>query len=122
MAKVELRQYAGAGSPSPAPSPPTTTAYSKKVDNAKAKRFSVGSNWGTSSYSSQRYKADYRFAKPGASYSAASFKVKTPVEDDYAFYGWWPADPGYNDRTVFWICTTGGWVSKTVDQSTNGGK
>ncbi|CAN5138123.1 hypothetical protein BH24ACT19_BH24ACT19_00340 [soil metagenome] len=27
-----------------------------------------------------------------------------------------------NDRTVFWIYTSNGWVGKTVNQRTNGGK
>lgn len=114
-----VRQYAGESFPAP---PPNGTTYSKKIDNSKAKRFSAGNNWGKSSYSSQRYKTDYRYAEPGDTYGAASFKVKTPTQGDYEIYGWWPADRGYNDQTVFWIYTFDGWVSENVNQRTNGGR
>jgi N-acetyl-anhydromuramyl-L-alanine amidase AmpD len=107
-----VRYYAGS----------TPSTYSQVVDNANSSRFYAASNWGTSSYSSQRYGSNYRFAKPGATYRGASYKVKTPTRGSYALYGWWPANPGYNDRAVVWIYTTNGWVSRTVSQRTNGGR
>ncbi|MGE7317089.1 N-acetylmuramoyl-L-alanine amidase, partial [Staphylococcus capitis] len=38
------------------------TAWSSIVDNATAGRFTASANWGVSSYSGQRYGADYRYA------------------------------------------------------------
>ena len=96
--------------------------YKQVVDNANSNRFYAASDWGTSSYSSQRYGSNYKFTSLGTTYSGASFRVKTPTRGSYAIYGWWPANSGYNDATVFWIWTTDGWVSKTVSQRTDGGK
>jgi N-acetyl-anhydromuramyl-L-alanine amidase AmpD len=100
----------------------TSTAYKQVVDNSDSSRFYATSDWGTSSYSSQRHGSDYRFTKPGTTYNGASFKVNTPSTGNYAVYGWWPANSGYNDQVVFWIWTSNGWVSKTVSQRTKGGK
>lgn len=107
-----VRSYAG----------DTSTAYSQVVDNTTSGRFYAASVWGTSSYSSQRYGSNYRYTGPGSNYNPAYFKLNVPARSNYAVYGWWPANSGYNDRTVFWIYTSNGWVSKTVNQRTNGGK
>jgi N-acetyl-anhydromuramyl-L-alanine amidase AmpD len=109
-----VRYYAGDTS--------SNTTYKQVVDNADSNRFYAASSWGTSSYSSQRYGSNYKFTSPSATYSGASFKVKTPAKGSYAVYGWWPASSGYNDQAVFWIWTTNGWASKTVSQRTSGGK
>jgi hypothetical protein len=98
----------------------TATAYSQVIDNTTSGRFSAASVWGTSSYSSQRYGSNYRYTGPGSTYNPAYFKLNVPATSSYAVYGWWPASSGYNDRTVFWIYTSNGWVSKTVSQRTNG--
>jgi len=108
MACVEL--YAG------------VTTYSQVVDNATSDRFYASTSWGTSSWNSQRYGSDYRFTKPGTTASNARFKVKIPSKGKYGIYGWWPADPGYNDRTRFLIRTVDGWKRKVVSQRMNGGE
>ena len=106
-----VRSYSGAAA-----------AYAQTVDNATAGRFLAGSNWATSSYSAQRYGANYRALKPGPTFNPASFKIKVPARGAYDVYGWWPADTGYNDRTRFRIYTANGWANKDVSQRTNGGK
>ena len=110
-----VRYYAG-GTSSPG------TTYSQVVDNTNDNRFKAASNWSTGSWNSQRYGSNYRYASPGTTYKGAKYRVKTPARGNYAVYGWWPAGSNYNDRTVFWIWTTGGWASKTVSQRTDGGK
>ncbi|MDP9437269.1 MAG: N-acetylmuramoyl-L-alanine amidase [Actinomycetota bacterium] len=107
-----VKEYAGV----------STTTYAQVVDNATAERFYAASNWGTSSWSTQKYAGDYRYAKPGTTTIEAKFKVKIPSRGKYAVYGWWPADPGYNDRARFRIYTSDGWKGKVVSQRTNGGK
>ena len=110
-----VRYYAGETS-SPG------TVYKQVVDNATSNRFKAASNWSTGSWNSQRYGASYRYASPGTTYSSAKYRIKTPTRGNYAVYGWWPAGSNYNDRTVFWIWTTSGWVGKTVSQRSDGGK
>jgi len=96
--------------------------YTQVVDNATSGRFSAASSWGTSSWKSQRYGSDYRYTPPRSTASDARFKAKIPSRGQYAVYAWWPADPGYNDRTRFRIYTSDGWKTKVVNQRTNGGK
>lgn len=91
------------------------------VDNATANRFTASSNWSTSSYNSQRYGADYRYATPEAVSDAAWYKVIVPAAGDYEVYTWYPSSSGYNSATPFVIVTTSGNVTKYVDQQTNGG-
>ena len=47
-----------------------TPSWTTTVDNATAGQFTASANWGTSTYSSQRYGADYRFADPVAASDA----------------------------------------------------
>ena len=98
------------------------TTYSQVVDNTTEGRFYASSSWGTSSWSSQKYASDYRFTKPKKTASNARFKVKIPSRGEYAVYGCWPADPGYNGRTRFLIRTVDGWTRKVVSQRANGGE
>jgi N-acetyl-anhydromuramyl-L-alanine amidase AmpD len=101
----------------------TSAAYAQVVDNADLERFYAnGDYWGTSSYSLQRYGPNYVYTLPDAAPHYAWFKLYVPNSGSYDIYGWWPADPGYNDQTAFWIYTTDGWVSATVNQRTNGGQ
>ncbi len=102
----------------------TTAAptYVQTVDNATSGRFSASSRWISSSYSSQRYGANYRaLQKPLSATDNARFKIKTPQKDSYKVYAWWPANSGYNNRTRFFIKASSGWVAKIVNQRQNGG-
>ncbi len=63
----------------------------------------ASSNWQRSTYSYQRYSADYRFATPEAVSDTAWFKA-----GNYKVYAWFPANQGYNASTPFVISTAGG--------------
>ncbi|MEE3922710.1 hypothetical protein V2I01_43075 [Micromonospora sp. BRA006-A] len=100
--------------------PPAT--WSVTVDNATSGGFSAGAAWGTSAYSGQRHGADYRFATPVASSDVAWFRASLPATGSYEVSVWYPADPGYNDRTPYLVATTTGNRSVAVDQRTGGGR
>jgi N-acetylmuramoyl-L-alanine amidase CwlA len=96
-------------------------SYTTTVDNATAGRFTASSNWGTSSFSSQRHGADYRFADPVLASDSAWFKVNIPTTRSYLVDAWWPANAGYNSSTPFVIATSSGNQTVNVNQQTNGG-
>jgi len=91
------------------------------VDNATAGRFTASGNWGVSTYSSQRYGADYRYANPVAASDAAWFKFNIPSSGNYEVYVWYPANAGYNASTPFVVATSSGSVTRVVNQQVNGG-
>jgi hypothetical protein len=91
------------------------------VDNTTADRFTASENWGISTYSAQRYGADYRFANPVAASDAAWYKFAVPETGTYRVDAWWPALSGYNDRAPYVIVTTNGNQTVHVDQRVNGG-
>ncbi len=95
-------------------------AWSQIVDNAEA-RFSASANWGVSTYSAQRYGANYRYANPQAISDAAWYKFNVPATGNYEVYAWYPANSGYNDSTPFVIVTSSGNVTVNVNQRVNGG-
>lgn len=92
------------------------------VDNSTSGRFSASGNWGGSTWSSQKYGSDYRYANPEAVSDAAWYKVNIPSRGRYDVYAWWPANSGYNSRTPYVIATTSGNQTVHVDQRYNGGK
>ena len=102
-------------------SPVTPPPYSTIVDNTTSGRFTASSNWGTSSYSSQRYGTNYRFADPVLASDPAWFKVNIPASGNYRVEVWHPADPGYNSATPHIIVTASGNQTVYVDQRTGGG-
>lgn len=95
--------------------------YSRIVDNATSGRFTASANWGVSTYSAQRYGADYRYANPQAVSDAAWFKFDIPSTGNYEVYAWYPANAGYNASTPFVIVTTSGNQTRIVNQQVNGG-
>jgi hypothetical protein len=97
-------------------------SYSTVVDNATSGRFSASGNWGTSSWSSQKNGADYRYANPVLASDAAWFKVNIPSTGSYMVDVWYPADAGYNDATPHIVATTSGNQTVTVNQRTGGGQ
>ena len=91
------------------------------VDNSDT--FTASANWGTSSWSSQRNGADYRFATPNTTASdVAYFQATVPTAGSYLVEVWYPSDAGYNDSTPFIVSTTGGAVHVRVNQRANGGR
>lgn len=98
------------------------SGWSTTVDNTTAGRFTASSNWGTSTWNSRRYGADYRFATPNTTASdPAWYKVNIPETGQYRVSVWYPADSGYNDSTPFMVVTTSGTQSVRVNQRLNGG-
>ncbi len=97
------------------------STWSQIVDNATAGRFTASANWAVSSYSAQRYGADYRYANPVAASDAAWFKFNIPSTDNYEVYVWYPANAGYNASTPFVVATSSGNVTQVVNQQGNGG-
>ena len=95
--------------------------WSAIVDNATAGRFTASANWGTSTYSSQRYGADYRFADPVAASDPAWFKVNIPETGSYRVDVWYPANAGYNSATPYIVATSTGNQTVYVDQRSGGG-
>ncbi len=81
----------------------------------------ASANWGTSTFSAQRYGDDYRFADPVASSDPAWFAATIPAAGSYRIEVWYPANSGYNSAAPHIIAATGGNQSVTVDQRTGGG-
>ncbi|WP_155370468.1 golvesin C-terminal-like domain-containing protein [Catellatospora vulcania] len=96
-------------------------SWTSTVDNTTAGRFTASANWGTSSYSAQRYGADYRYANPAAVSDAAWYKFNIPATASYRVEVWYPAVAGYNTTTPYVIATTGGNQTVQVNQQSGGG-
>jgi N-acetyl-anhydromuramyl-L-alanine amidase AmpD len=97
------------------------SAWSSIVDNTTAGRFTASANWAVSSYSTQRYGTDYRYAAPVAASDTAWFKFDIPTTANYEVFVWYPANAGYNAATPFVVATSSGNVTRTVNQQVNGG-
>ncbi|MGC4807897.1 N-acetylmuramoyl-L-alanine amidase [Micromonospora sp. DT233] len=98
------------------------TAWSTIVDNSTAGRFTASAAWGVSTYSGQRYGADYRYADPVLASDVAWYKVNIPAAGTYRVDAWWPATSGYNNATPYIVATTSGNKTVTVDQRATGGQ
>ncbi|TYC07204.1 N-acetylmuramoyl-L-alanine amidase [Micromonospora sp. WP24] len=98
------------------------TAWSSIVDNSTTGRFTASANWGVSSYSGQRYGADYRYADPVAASDPAWYRFNVPAAGNYRVDAWWPANSGYNSAAPYIVATTTGNRTVTVDQRVTGGQ
>jgi hypothetical protein len=96
-------------------------SFSTIVDNATAGRFTASANWGTSTWSSQKYGADYRYANPVLASDSAWFKVNIPSTGNYFVDVRHPADVGYNATAPHVVVTSSGNQSVSVNQQTGGG-
>ncbi len=99
-----------------------SSSYSAIVDNTTSGRFTASGNWGTSTWSSQRYGSNYRYADPVLASDSAWFKFNIPTTRSYLVDAWWPADVGYNNSTPFVIATSSGNTTVVRSQRTNGGQ
>lgn len=96
--------------------------YQQVVDNTSS-RFRAPNAWGTSSYDSDGFRRNYRFARPKRTNKGqALFKIRIPRRGKYRIWAWWPDNSGYNPRTRFRIYTAGGWVIRVRNQRVNGGR
>ncbi len=117
------RPYAlGAALTPPAGDPDNpSTAWSQIVDNTTEGRFAASAAWGVSSYSTQRFGADYRYAEPVSASDAAWYRFAVPETGTYRVDAWWPALPGYSTKAPYVIVTPSGNQTVHVDQRYNGG-
>lgn len=90
------------------------------VDNANS-GFSASGNWGVSTYSSQKYGADYRYANPTPASDAAWFSANLPSAGNYEVYVRYPANSGYSSSAPHVLTTSNGNVTVNVNQQINGG-
>ncbi len=97
------------------------TPWSVTVDNATSGQFTASANWGTSSFSTDRHGADYRFAGPVAASDPAWFSANIPSAGTYRVEVWHPADPGYNSSAPYIVATSSGNQTVYVDQRSGGG-
>jgi murein DD-endopeptidase MepM/ murein hydrolase activator NlpD len=101
----------------------TATAQEPIIVDATSDRFSASDNWGTSSWSSQKYGDEYRFTTPDTTASdPAWYRAEIPADGRYLVEVWYPADSGYNNSTPYMVATPSGLQSVTVNQRTNGGQ
>lgn len=96
-------------------------AWSTVIDNTSA-GFRASSAWAASSYSTQRYGADYRYATPVGASDAAYYSATLPSSGNYRVETWYPANTGYNAATPYLILASSGSTTVTVNQQANGGK
>jgi uncharacterized lipoprotein YddW (UPF0748 family) len=82
----------------------------------------ASATWGVSSYSTQRYGADYRFANPAPVSDPAWFRATVPTAGSYRVEVWYPANAGYNAAAPHIVVASGGNRTVTVDQRTGGGQ
>lgn len=113
---VDVTTDPGDGDP---PLPPDD--FQVIVDNTDA-GFTASANWGSSSYSAQRYGTDYRFADPVAASDPAWYQTNIPETGSYEVSVWYPASSGYNDSTPFIVATTDGNQVVRVNQRFSGGQ
>lgn len=98
--------------------PPTWTTT---IDNTSG-GFRASSGWGTSSYSTQRHGADYRYASPNTVASdPAVFSATLPSNGNYRVEVWYPSVSGYNTSTPHVVYASTGNQSVNINQSTGGG-
>ncbi|MFC0531685.1 family 10 glycosylhydrolase [Phytohabitans kaempferiae] len=97
---------------------PASGAFSVIVDAPTT----ASPNWGTSSYSAQRYGADYRYADPVAASDPAWFATTIPQTGTYRVEVWHPANSGYNSSAPHVVTTTAGLRTVNLDQRVNGGQ
>lgn len=95
------------------------------VDNADQGRFSAAAPWKTSTWNSDRFGSDYRYAQPSAGDGdgdAAWFRVRVPETGRYAVFVRYPADAGYNSKARLLVQAVAGQRVFEVNQQVNGGR
>jgi N-acetyl-anhydromuramyl-L-alanine amidase AmpD len=98
-----------------------TPSWTTTIDNSTSGQFTASANWGTSTYSTQRYGADYRYADPVSASDAAWYQATIPSAGNYRVEVWYPDDPGYSSSAPYIIATSSGNQTVYVDQRSGGG-
>jgi hypothetical protein len=97
-----------------------TPAFSAIIDNTSA-GFNASANWGVSTFSSQRYGANYRYAAPASLSDAALYSATLPSKGNYKIEMWYPANAGYHAATPVVVFSSAGNQTVNVNQTTGGG-
>ncbi len=95
-------------------------SFSATVDNTSS-GFRASANWGVSTYSSQRFGIDYRYAAPFSGSDGAYYSATLPSAGNYKVEMWHPANTGYNAATPVVIFSSAGNQTVTVNQTVSGG-
>ena len=119
---VVLAVVGVAGTMAGAKSKSEPSSYSQVVDNTTKGRFEADESWGVSSYGSDVYNENYRFARPGEDESEARFGVEIPETTDYAVYARWPEVKGLNSSVPVGVETTSGLEWTRLNQQRDGGR
>ncbi|AHY45517.1 N-acetylmuramoyl-L-alanine amidase [Rubrobacter radiotolerans] len=117
-----VKQYAGGSTQQ---EPQKSSVYTQVVDNSTADRFKTNTGWSVSSWNSQKYGADYRYANPvapGSTPYLVRYKVNVPQKGKYAVHVRNPAGSGYNPKALYRVRAAGGIKTRLVNQRINGGK
>lgn len=115
-----VQSYAGGGTGGSG----GAAAYSMVVDNSTRGRFRASRRWIRSTWKdSQSHGVGHRALRgPLSVNDSAKFKIAIPARGNYAVFAKFPADPGYNNATVYKVRTARGWVARKVNQRRNGGR
>lgn len=91
------------------------------IDNDDAGTTMVGS-WATSTYSSQRYGADYLYSSKGTGEDTFTWNFDLPATGSYHVYVWYSAGSNRATNAPYTIYSKTGAVTQTVNQQENGGR
>ncbi len=92
------------------------------IDNAAgAPVYTEVESWITSTANAQKYSTNYRYRYESTGSATFTPDITTPGQ--YQIYLWWPAASNYADNSPITVTYSGGTDnSKTIDETTNGGK
>jgi len=97
-------------------------SYDEIVSTTTPGRFTASGNWGTSSWSPEKYGPSYRFADPVSASDPAWYRFTIPQTGTYRVQVWYPSNSGYNSQTPYLVVTTTGTEVVHVDQRSGGGQ
>jgi murein DD-endopeptidase MepM/ murein hydrolase activator NlpD len=90
------------------------------VDNSNG-GFSVIGTWATSSSSTDKLGADYRYHSAAAVSEPATWSASLTA-GTYAVYAWWPQGSNRSTTSPYIVNHSGGSTTKNMNQQINGGK
>ncbi|MGI8965600.1 MAG: hypothetical protein ACR2H1_05865, partial [Limisphaerales bacterium] len=104
------------GAPPPPP-PPLVTVI---VDNSDA-GFTASASWVTSTGSTQKYGADYRYRSTAAISDSATWSTSIATAGNYNVYAWWSTGSNRSLTAPYIVSTAAGSVTVNKNQQLNGG-
>ena len=105
---------------------PTTTCQGSSgttvtVDNSSG-GFSVTGTWATSSSSTDKYGADYRYHSTAAVSEPAAWSGNLSASGNYSAQAWWPQGSNRSTTAPYIVYHGSGSTTVNVNQQINGGK